>query len=341
MVPSVECQIYNGFIIKSEFSLRFIFILVCSLLLLFIIIAIIFFSINRVPDRSVEQLKPQWAQHPSQFIDISGMQLHLRDEGPRDDAIPIVLLHGTSSSLHTWDGWVNALKDDRRVIRFDLPAFGLTGPTLDNNYSIENYSRIVIEVLDKLKVDRAILVGNSLGGYVSWATAVFYPDRVAQLVLIDSSGYPFQAESIPIGFRIASTPILNKLMQQVLPRGLVESSVKNVYGNPDLVSPELVDRYFDLTTRAGNRQALADLLPKLRSGQLVSRLSELKLPTLIIWGEQDRLIPPEIADQFHHDIIGSQLVRYNELGHVPQEEDPLKTVKAFKAFLAQQPKVNR
>ena len=196
-------------------------------------------------------------------------------------------------------------------------------------------------VLDKLEVDRAILVGNSLGGYVSWATAVFYPDRVAQLVLIDSSGYPFQPESIPIGFRIASTPILNKLMQQVLPRGLVESSVKNVYGNPELVTPELVERYFDLTTRAGNRQALTELLPKLRSGQLASRLSELKLPTLIIWGDQDRLIPPEIADQFHHDIIGSQLVRFNELGHVPQEEGPLKTVHAFKAFLAQKPKVNR
>ncbi|UJF20859.1 alpha/beta fold hydrolase [Shewanella sp. OMA3-2] len=289
-----------------------------------------------MPDRSVEQLKPKWAQPPSQFIEIAGLQIHLRDEGPREDPTPIVLLHGTSSSLHTWDGWVNALKDERQVIRFDLPGFGLTGPTVDSNYSIENYCRIVVEVLDMLKVDRAILVGNSLGGYVSWATAVFYPDRVAKLVLIDSSGYPFEAKSIPIGFSIASTPILNKLMQQVLPRGMVESSVKNVYGNPESVTPELVSRYFDLTTRTGNRQALVERLQQIRPGQLVPRISELNLSTLIIWGQQDRLIPPDIADRFHRDIIGSQLVRFNELGHVPQEEDPHRTVNAFKAFLTQQ-----
>lgn len=306
-----------------------------SLLLFFTAALTIYILANRVPDSSVEQLKPKWAQPPSQFIEIGGLQVHLRDEGPREDPIPIVLLHGTSASLHTWDGWTNALKDKHRVIRFDLAGFGLTGPTPDNNYSIENYTRIVIEVLDKLKVDRVILVGNSLGGYVSWATAVFYPDRVAKLVLIDSSGYPFQAKSVPIGFRIASTPILNKLMQQVLPRSMVESSVKNVYGNPEWVTAELVDRYFELTTRAGNRQALVARLKQLRPGQLVARIPELKLPTLIIWGQQDRLIPPEIADRFHQDIIGSQLVRFNELGHVPQEEDPLSTVNAFKAFLAQ------
>lgn len=318
-----------------RYSLKLIFKLLSSFLLLFIIAGAIFILINRVPDSSVEQLKSQWAQPPSQFIEIAGMQIHLRDEGPREDPIPIVLLHGTSASLHTWDGWANALKDKHRVIRFDLPGFGLTGPTLDDNYRIENYSHVVIEVLDKLKVDRAILVGNSLGGYVSWATAVFYPDRVAKLVLIDSSGYPFQAKSIPIGFKIASTPILNKLMQQVLPRGMVESSVKNVYGNPELVTPELVSRYFDLTTRAGNRQALVERLQQMRPGQFTQRLSELKLPTLIMWGDQDKLIPPDIADRFHKDIIGSQLVRFNELGHVPQEEGPLETVNAFKVFLAQ------
>lgn len=88
------------------------------------------------PDRPVDSLKARWAPAPSQFITVQGMQVHLRDEGPKDDPEPIVLLHGTSASLHTWDGWVDALKGQRRVIRIDLPGFGLTGPAPDNDYRL-------------------------------------------------------------------------------------------------------------------------------------------------------------------------------------------------------------
>lgn len=305
------------------------------LFLLLAVVAGAYIVMNRVPDRSVEELKARWAPPPSQFIAIAGMQMHLRDEEPRDDPTPIVLLHGTSSSLHTWDGWVNALKGERRVIRFDMPAFGLTGPSPDNDYTIENYSRTVVAVLDRLKVDHCVLVGNSLGGNVAWATALLHPVRVESLVLIDASGYSFEAKSVPIGFKIASTPVLNKLMEGVLPRGIVDSSVKNVYGNPALVTPDLVDRYFDLSIRAGNRQALAMRMSQTRPGSLAMRISELKLPTLILWGGLDRLVPPEIGDRFHKDIAGSTFVRFDELGHVPQEENPTKTVAALKDFLVQ------
>ena len=309
--------------------------LISWLFLLLVVTVFIIILVYRVPDSSVEELKIRWAQLPSQFVEIAGMQVHIRDEGPHNDLTPIVLLHGTSASLHTWDGWVDALKSERRVIRFDMPGFGLTGPSPKNNYTIENYSRIVIAVLDKLQVDTGILAGNSLGGNVALTTALLYPERIERLVLIDSSGYAFQPKSIPIGFRIASIPLLNKVMEKVLPRNIVESSIKNVYGDPLLVTPELVDRYFDLTTRAGNRQALAERLSQMRPGQFAKRFSELKLPTLILWGGLDRLIPPELGDRFHKDIVGSQFVRFDQLGHVPQEEDPIITVNAFKEFLAQ------
>jgi pimeloyl-ACP methyl ester carboxylesterase len=315
--------------------MRIVFKLLGWLLLLLVLAAGTYITANWVPDRSVDELKDRWAQAPSQFIEIAGMQVHLRDEGPREDLTPIILLHGTSASLHTWDGWVNALKDQHRVIRFDMPGFGLTGPALDHNYTIENYSRIVVEVLDHLQVDRAILAGNSLGGNVALTTAILFPDRVEQLVLVDSSGYQFKPTSIPIGFKIATIPVLNKLMNYVLPRGIVEDSVKNVYGNPSLVTSELVDRYYDLTTRAGNRQALAFRLNQMRPGKYAARLSEIKMPTLIIWGDRDRLIPPELGERFNQDIVGSQLIRFNQLGHVPHEEDPISTVAAFKKFLAE------
>jgi pimeloyl-ACP methyl ester carboxylesterase len=309
----------------------------CAVFLVVLLIAAIIYRVSHnVPDRSVAKLSARWAKAPSQFIDIEGLQVHLRDEGPRDDPSPIVLLHGTSASLHTWDGWTGALVEQQhRVIRFDLPAFGLTGPAPDNDYTIERYAQTVIKVLDSLNVQHATLAGNSLGGYIAWATAVIYPSRVKNLVLIDPSGYPFESESLPLAFKIASTPVLNKIMTGFLPRSLVESSVKNVYGDPSLVSDELIDRYFDLTTRKGNRQALAERFKQTQPGQMAERISEIQVPTLILWGQKDRLIPPSLAERFHQDIDNSQVHIFPALGHVPQEENPQQTVEVLLTFLAQ------
>jgi pimeloyl-ACP methyl ester carboxylesterase len=284
------------------------------------------------PDRSVQQLAEKWAKPPSQFLDVRGMKVHLRDEGPRDDPLPIVLLHGTSSSLHTWDGWVSSLADQRRVIRFDLPAFGLTGPDPGNDYSIDAYVRFVGAVVDQLGVKSFVLAGNSLGGQVAWNAALAMPQRVKKLVLIDSAGYAFQPISVPIGFAAARTPGLRVLMEYVLPRGVVDGSVRNVYGDPGRVTPELVDRYYELTLRAGNRKALAIRMDQPLSSE-ESMIKALKLPTLIMWGAKDRLIPLENAKRFESDIVGSQLVVFENLGHVPQEENAQNTAAAFKDFL--------
>lgn len=286
------------------------------------------------PDRPVSALAVRWAQVPSQFIEVHGMQVHVRDEGPRDDALPIVLIHGTSASLHTWDGWAQHLSRQRRVIRFDLPAFGLTGPHPENDYSIAAYVRLVVAVADKLGVKKFVLAGNSLGGQVAWSTAAAHPERVAKLVLIDAAGYAFQPTSVPIGFMIARMPGVRVLMERVLPRGVVDSSVRNVYGDPSKVTPELVDRYYELTLRAGNRKALAYRMDQKLSGDEAA-IKNLKVPTLILWGAKDRLIPMDSAQRFAADIQSSKLVVFDALGHVPHEEDAAKTVDVFKAFLAE------
>lgn len=287
------------------------------------------------PDRSVKQLSARWAASPSQFLTVLGMQVHVRDEGPRNDPHPIVLLHGTSDSLHTWEGWSQNLKGQRRVIRFDLPAFGLTGPEPQNDYSIAAYVRFVAAVLDTLGVQSFVLGGNSLGGQIAWATALAMPQRVHQLVLVDAAGYPLQPQSVPIGFQIARMPVLRSLMEYVLPRGVVESSVRNVYADPSKVTPALVDRFYELTLRSGNRQALASRLDQRLSGEEAG-IKNVKVPTLIVWGGQDRLIPLDNAKRFEADIAGSKLVVFEDLGHVPQEEDAQKTVGALRAFLGMQ-----
>jgi pimeloyl-ACP methyl ester carboxylesterase len=292
-----------------------------------------FAAMNWAPDRPLSELQARWAPQPSVFLEAEGIQVHLRDEGPRNDPVPIVLLHGTSSSLHTWEGWAQALKPDRRVIRFDLPGFGLTGPSADGDYRIERYVRFVAAVLDRLGVSRCVIAGNSLGGQVAWETALAHPERVEKLILIDAAGYPFQSKSVPIGFRIARIPVLNRLMEFTLPRSMVESSVRNVYGDPGKVTAELVDRYFDLALREGNRRALAMRFQQAPAGLHAERIAALKLPTLILWGRRDRLIPVADAENFHRDIAGSRVSVFDELGHVPPEEGPAAPVAAAKQFL--------
>ncbi|MEM6514400.1 MAG: alpha/beta fold hydrolase, partial [Pseudomonadota bacterium] len=290
-------------------------------------------AVHWQPDVAVDELADKWAGEPSRFLPVQGMNVHVRDEGPVDSGTTIALIHGTASSLHTWDGWADALSENHRVVRFDLPGFGLTGPHPADDYSIEAYVEFVVASLDALLADRVVLVGNSLGGHIAWATAVLHPERVERLVLVDSSGYPPESTSVPIGFRIARTPLLRDLMNNVLPRFIVRSSVENVFGDPSLVTEELIDRYYDLSSRAGNRQALGKRMQQFNSTAFIDRLDEIRQPTLILWGKLDRLIPFSSAERFLADIDDATLVAWEHLGHVPHEEAPAETVAALQAFL--------
>jgi pimeloyl-ACP methyl ester carboxylesterase len=298
--------------------------------------AVLGIALTWAPDIPVGELKVRWAQPPSTFIEVNGLQVHIRDEGPRTDPVPIVLLHGTSASLHTWEGWAQALKDKRRVIRMDLPGFALTGPNRQDDYSMDNYVLFMRGFLDKLGLERVVLGGNSLGGQIAWATAAKLPERVERLILVDAAGYPpesIKGQSVPLGFRIMTVPGLRLIAEHTLPRGVIESSVRNVYGDPSKVTPALVDLYADMTRREGNRHALARRLEQGYLGD-ITQLAKIKAPTLILWGSKDRLLPPEWGEQFAHDIPNAKLVMLEGLGHVPQEEDPARSVAEVRRFLA-------
>ena len=289
--------------------------------------------LSRAPDWPVQALVARWAPPPSDFIDVKGQLVHLRDVGPRDDPQPLVLIHGTSASLHTWEGWAKALSARHRVISFDLPGFGLTGPNAQGDYRGDTYARFVLELMDQLQVQRFAIAGNSLGGEVAWRTALLAPQRVTKLILVDAAGPDFSSDSVPIGFLVARVPVLNRIFDWVLPRPLVVASVRNVYGDPSRVNEALVDRYYELALREGNRRALVQRLQQNRRGEDAERIRELKLPTLILWGGRDRLVPPSVGRQFQQDIAGSELVVFDDLGHVPHEEDPARTLSPVQAFL--------
>ena len=293
----------------------------------------IFMAATWAPEKPVEELKARWAKPPSMFLDVGGMKVHVRDEGPRNDPSPVVLMHGTGSSLYAWDGWTEALKEGRRVIRFDMAGFGLTGPAPDGLYSRGRDVELLVAVLDKLGVQRCVVGGNSLGGSVAWRAALQHPDRFEGLILVDAGGFPSHATSVPIGFRLAEMPGISWLMQNTLPRILVEQGYRNIFGDPDKVTPEMIDRSVELTQRAGNRRALIERARQHQPDNDVSRISQLKIPTLILWGGRDRLVPPDDAERFHREIPGSKLVIFDDLGHAPEEEDPVRTVAAVKQFL--------
>ncbi len=317
--------------------LKWIFRLVGTLLVL----SALALAWSRAVDRPVESLVVRWARPPSELLQINGQLVHLRDEGPRDDPQPIVLLHGLSASLHTWEGWVNSLKAERRVITLDLPGFGLTGPFTGkyqaSDYSGEAWAGFVIDVVDHLKLQNFVIGGNSLGGEVSWRVAAKLPQRVQRLILVDALGPPFKQHSAPLGWLFARIPVVNRLTQWVLPRAVVAEGVAKAYGDPKKITPSLLDRYFELTLREGNRRALLQIVSQFHIGSNAERINTLRMPTLILWGERDGMIPPSVAVDFNQRIPGSRVVRFDKLGHVPQEEDPERSVAPVREFLGLKP----
>jgi pimeloyl-ACP methyl ester carboxylesterase len=285
------------------------------------------------PDRPVASLKARWAKPPSRFIALDGMQVHLRDEGPRDDPMPIVMLHGTASSLYTWQGWADRLKVKHRVIRFDRPGFALTGPNPSNDYSMRYYVGFLKRLLDGLGVKKVILVGNSSGGLMAWEFAVAYPNRVGRLVLLSPAGYP-RSTPLPMGLKIAMSPVFSPLLEHILPKSEVRKGLEGTYGDPAKVTPEQVDLNYEITLREGNRKALGETLRQTLNVDDSALLRRVKAPTLIFWGAKDTVIPavPD-AEEFHRDIAGSTLIMLPGVGHVSQEEDPAGTTAAFERWL--------
>lgn len=311
-------------------AIRIILGLVVVVILLFVVVIASLWK----PDVTVDSLKLRWAQAPSQFVALDGMQVHVRDEGRRDDPTPIVLLHGTGSSLQTWNDWANLLKATHRVIRFDRPGFGLTGPNPSGDYSMDYYSGFLERLLDQLKVKGpVILVGNSSGGYMAWRFAVAHPHRVARLVLISPAGYP-RSVPLPQGLQMAMNPRMDFITHHILPKSQVRKGAEESYGDPSRLTDDTVDRYYDLTRRKGNRTALGQTLRAAIGHEAPSSIDQVKVPTLILWGTKDKIIPatPD-AEQFHQRIAGSKLVMLPEDGHVAQEEDPNGTLAVFRQWL--------
>jgi pimeloyl-ACP methyl ester carboxylesterase len=298
-----------------------------------VVLVILIIALYGYKDIPLEDLKTKYATVASSFISVDGMAVHYRDEGIASDAIPIVLIHGTGASLHTFNDWTTVLSKDHRVIRLDLPAYGLTGPFPDRDYSTANYVAFLNNFLKALHIKKCILAGNSLGGRIAWNYTTVFPNMVDKLILIDASGYPSESKSVPIAFKLAQTPVIKNIFTFITPRFVAKQSIENVYADKSKVTKDLVDRYFELTLREGNRQAFVDRLGTKKDTTAYINIKSITQPTLILWGDQDELIPPKMAQRFRADLRNSELVILKSVGHVPMEERPDESLGAVLSFL--------
>lgn len=288
------------------------------------------------PDLDRRTLQRDYGGPPSRYAEVApGLTVHYRDQGPKSGRT-VVLLHGAYSSLHAWDGWLPHLTTDDRVVTIDLPGHGLTGPHPDDDYAIDTMVHTVDRLLAGLGIERVVIGGNSMGGWVAWRYAAAHPDKVDGLILVCAAGIP-RADAAPgrepLGFRIAATPGLSWVARRLTPRWLAGESLRSVVGTPAAVDEAMVDRHWRLLRHPGNRQAALKRTALLRNPPPADALDRIATPTLILWGAEDPLLPAANAEVFHRRIAGSRLVVLDGLGHLPMEEAPDRTAAVVGAFL--------
>jgi len=283
-------------------------------------------------DIPVAELKVKYQKANSEFIDIDGVSVHYIMEGRMDDSLPIVFIHGTSASLHTWDTLSSLLKTNKKIIRLDLPAFGLTGPNRLNQYNFNFYNQFLDEFLLKLNVTQCIVAGNSLGGSIAWNYAIASPDKVKQLILLDASGYPKKDEKGSLGFKLAGIPVLNQALKHISPISLIRKSLEDAFYNKSLVTEKMVQQYHDMLLREGNRGAVLELFQHPMKAD-PAKIKLITQPTLIIWGKEDQLISYKNAALFKQDIQNSQILVLDKVGHIPMEEAPNQVASAILEFI--------
>ena len=287
------------------------------------------------PDLDPAELERRYATGASRFVDLpGGARAHVRLEGP-EDAPVLALVHGSNSSLHTWEPWVAELGDRYRILSMDLPGHGLTGPTPADDYSRHGMAAYLDELRATLDIERMAIAGSSMGGRSAWAYTLAHPERVTALILVDASGFLMEGHRITFAFRLAGTPVVSRFMDWFTPRAIIRRTILESYHDPSQVTEALVDRYDDLLRRPGNRRAT-----RLRFGgqgdldaARGAGLERIEVPTLVLWGEADRMVPVSAAEEFRRAIPGSEVVIYPQTGHLPMEEVPARSAADVAAFL--------
>ena len=291
----------------------------------------------RTPDSDPVAMEAKYTNANSAFVEgADGLRVHYRDEG-NPDGVPIVLLHGSSSSLHTWEPVVERLGTKYRIITYSQPGHGLTGPHPRDDYSAAGMAEALDLVTDQLELEHFVLGGNSMGGWVSWRYALAHPEKVDALLLLDAAGMPLRdGETSPplnIGFKLQQMALGRALLTQFTPRSIVKQSLLQSVSVKTVATDAAIDQYWELIRYPGNRRAAGFRALADREMQFADEIHKITAPTLIIWGAEDQLIYASAAQSFDERVPNAEMVIYDGVGHLPMEEAPDRTAADIDGFL--------
>lgn len=289
--------------------------------------------LNR-PDIPYATLEAKYARPTSHFADLpGGVRMHYRDDGPADAPV-VMLVHGYGDSFLTWEPFIERLSPDFRVITIDLAGHGLTRAPADYVPDMDRFAEQVDALAAKLDLPPFAIVGNSMGGGVAWQTAARFPQRLNALVLVDAAGWPADPNKpVPAAFKFLQSPTGRFLLQHIETRPLTTQGLKMDVVDTSLITPAFVDRWVEVQRAPGHRAILMGVRPGAHTVATEAVLAKIAVPTLVLHGEQDAIIPVGDGRKFADAIPGAKLITYPDAGHLPQYEIPDRSAADVAAFL--------
>ncbi len=304
------------------------------LVLALILLLIGVFGITAWMDRDIPaaELEAKYGNAESKYLALDGVRVHYRDEGPKDGPV-VLLIHAHFDSLLAWDPWAAALKDKYRVLRFDMTSHGLTGPDPSNDYTLERTVALTEKFATAMGVEKMSIGGTSMGGTIAIHYAAAHPDQVEKMILLSPG-----ALNPRVRGRTTPPPLPGwvDIAQVITPRIVFQKLLENGFGDKSKIKPELIDQWWELMRREGQRKAEITRTRQYVSGDIEAKIREVKAPVLVMWGEKNPVVTVDQAKEFtkmldHAPAV--KLIVYPGVGHMAVHEAPEATAKDARAFL--------
>jgi pimeloyl-ACP methyl ester carboxylesterase len=281
-------------------------------------------------DIPAETLEEKYANDASRFMNVAGVRVHYRDEGNRDGPA-LVLLHANFASLLGWEPWVEALKDDYRIIRFDFTSHGLTGPDPSGDYTMERTLEITEKFIDAMQLNTFSIGGTSMGGTVSLLYTSRHPERIEKLILLSPGALEGREQKAR-----GDVPEAAYVLKYIMPRALPEFMLSTGVGDPEKLDQKLVDRWYDMWRREGQREAQLDRLRQYKVPALEETIQSIVKPTLLLWGEENTTAKFEQSKEFLEllqNAASIDFISYPGVGHMAVQEAGAEIAPDVRAFL--------
>ncbi len=305
-----------------------------------------------------ESVIARFADAQSKFIDVDGVNLHYKDQG---NGPAILLMQGTLGDLADWDGWAETLSKRYRVLRFDMPAFGLSGQLRSGNYSADRMLSLIDAFMDQMGVERFAIAGTSYGGLVAFRYAATRTDRIAALILANSAGVEYGKRPAQIATSSLPTPLsgaatvpapassyvaaageqrANIFNDPVITAADIEVNLRHVLTNQALVTPQMVERKLAFTNMRGRLEESLAGRKLYERGDPLRVLARVRAPTLVLWGAGNKALDPKTADAFVaalKNACSAERIVYNDAGHLLIVDKAAQSAADAMAFLDKLP----